>query len=214
MDKLFLLFLPLPLLAACGQNETRNATEIAAGNIAADAPTAANNGNAPAPAPVLRTMAVGPLQIRYDAALLTPLRAKVAIPPDWKTEVDGLKLLARDRAELVGKAECIYGQSGKASRCNVSQEAGLSFASLEIPFADLGAKLPADQRKPISLAGVTGFSWEIGAEGEGAEYILLPMSAGADAGTVLIVRQFRTSGNPDERALGAALADLKLDAPG
>jgi hypothetical protein len=212
MDKLLLL--PLLLLAACGQNETQNATQIAAGNIVKETSAAPGNGTSQAPAPAPLSIAVGPLRIRYDPALLAPMRAKVAIPPDWTREVDGLKLLARDRAELVGKAECIYGQSGKASRCNVSQEAGLSFAALEIPFAELSALLPADQRKPISLAGVTGFSWEIGVEGEGAEYILLPASAGADGGTVLIVRQFRTSGNPDERALGAVLADLKLDAPG
>jgi hypothetical protein len=211
MDKLFLL--PLSLLAACGQNETRNATEIAAGNIAEETSAAAGNGTSEAPAPAPQSIAVGPLRIRYDPALLAPMRAKVAIPPDWTREVDGLKLLARDRAGLVGKAECIYGQSGKASRCNVSQEAGLSFASLEIPFRELGAKLPAAQRKPIALVGVNGISWEIGAEGEGAEYILLPAGAGEDAGTLLIVRQFRTSGNPDQRALGAVLADLRLGAP-
>ena len=60
--------------------------------------------------------------------------------------------------------------------------------------------------KKISLGGVEGVSWQIGAEGEGAEYILLPVKGR----TILIVRHFRNTGNPDEAALGAVLNGLKL----
>lgn len=205
--------LPLLLLlltAACGGGDPQNAAEIAnvaenqAESTSADAPVL---GNAQVAAPEPRVMNVGPLRIPYDASLLTPVPARIALPPDWKVEVDGVKLVASDRAELIGKAECMYGQGGTASRCNVSQEAGLAFAALDVPFAEVGARLPADQRQSISLAGAEGLSWLIGAEGKGAEYILLP----AGEGSLLIARQFRATGNPDETAVGTVLSDMKLD---
>jgi hypothetical protein len=204
MRQLTLLF--LVLLAACDANAPENAAEIAA--IANNVGAEAEAGDFPAdPAmPRPERTSLGPLQIRYDAALLAPVPAKVALPPDWKREVDGLKLLARDRAALIGRAECMYGQSDQASRCNVQQEAGLSFAALDEDFAAFRGRLPADQLEPVTLAGAQGVSWQIGAEGEGAEYILLPVKRGA----ILIVRQFRISGNPDETALGAVLNDLRI----
>lgn len=197
----FILF-ALLLLAACDAEAPQNAAEIA-GNSADNILAKSEDPAAPKPA----RSTIGPLRIQYDSALLAPFQAKVALPPDWTNEVEGLKLIGRDRAALIGKAECLYGLSGQASSCNVQQEAGLSFASLDIAFADLAARLPPKEVKPISLARAQGLSWQIGAEGEGAEYILLP----AGKGSILIVRQFRTSGNPDDGALGAVLGDLTIE---
>ena len=150
---------------------------------------------------------VGPLLVTYDSASLAMLPATVALPPDWKAEVPGTKLIAKDRVALIGKAECLYGQSGQASQCNVQQEAGVSFASLEQSYSQLGANIPADQRKPVELAGVTGTSWQIGAEGEGAEYILLP----AGDGGILIVRQFRATENLEDGVTRQVLNGLRFD---
>ncbi|HEY0625953.1 MAG TPA: hypothetical protein VGD10_04390 [Allosphingosinicella sp.] len=207
--RLLLLLLPL---VACDSRAPQNTTEIMSeamsGNaaVAAEAgePAAENASTAAANRPT--SVTVGPMQVPYDAALLAPERVTLPLPPDWKAKAQGVKLIARERAELIGKAECIYGGSGEASRCNADQEAGLAFASLPAPFAEISGRIPADGRKSISLAGVEGVSWEIGAEGEGAEYILLP----AGSGTALIVRQFRTAGNPDEAAIGTVLSDLRL----
>ena len=44
---------------------------------------------------------MGPLQIHYDAALLTPVETRLALPPDWTAEVDALKLIARDRPTVL-----------------------------------------------------------------------------------------------------------------
>lgn len=207
----FLLSLAF-ILAACSDDQSQNASELT--NVADDPANAIAtevegdqvqaNDQVPASAP--KMLAVGPLQVRYDDALLAPVRAGIPIPPDWARQAQGWKLLARDRAALIGEAECMYGQSGQASQCNAVQEAGLAFAMLDTPYPEISGKLPADQRKPFSLAGAKGLSWQIGTEGEGAEYILLP----AGAGTLLIVRQFRNAGNPDEAAIGRVLNDLKL----
>jgi hypothetical protein len=199
-----LFLLPL-LLAACAPEAPQNAAEIADNAAAPEtAPAEEASANATVPGPALAT--VGPLQIPYDAALLSPVPAAVPLPPDWSHSAQGVKLVAADRAELIGKAECMYGEAGEASRCNAEQEAGLAFAALPYPFAEASARLPGDQSKGISLAGAEGLSWEIGAEGEGAEYILLP----AGERTMLIVRQYRTSGNPNEAALGSVLSDMRL----
>ncbi|MBA3677291.1 MAG: hypothetical protein H0W74_07810 [Sphingosinicella sp.] len=194
------------LLVACSVDPPQNAAEIIDDEAGIEATDDDRGAKSVAPRPA-RTK-VGALHIQYDEALLAPFPSKVAVPPDWKQEVDGVKLIGRDRAQLIGKAECLYGQSGEARDCNVPQEAGLSFATLETPFADLQARLPAEETKPIVLAGVKGLSWQIGAEGEGAEYILLPEGGGS----ILIVRQFRAAGNPNEAALGAVLGDLRIGA--
>lgn len=212
MRMLFLTFALLPLASACGGGEgEQNAVELA--NVAeegggnAAAPLAKEPAaQAPASAPSPASFAVGPLQVPYDASLLTPVRTKVQVPPDWKSSIEGMKLIGSDRAALIGKAECMYGQAGEARRCNAEQEAGLAFALLSGTFGELSERLPSDQRQKIVLAGVEGLSWQIGAQGEGAEHILLP----AGKGTVLIVRHFRNTGNPDEAALGTVLNDLRL----
>lgn len=214
MRHLFLILMALPLAAACGTEEgEQNAAELAnvaaeAGNNAPAAPSEAQNlhTNSQAVTTAPKILTVGPLQVRYDGALLAPVPVKIQLPPDWQREVDAVKLIGSDRAALIGKAECMYGQSGQASRCNASQEAGLAFATLPAGFAEASAAIPAAERQKISMAGAEGVSWQIGAEGEGAEHILLP----AGDRTLLIVRHFRSTGNPDEAALGAVLNGLRM----
>jgi hypothetical protein len=208
----FVLGLTLSLAAACGTQEgEQNASEMA--NVADEGGNAAVSearnevaADAAAASPAFASFAVGPLKIPYDRALLTPVRTDIQVPPDWKVKVPGTKLIGSDRAALIGKAECLYGESGQASRCNAAQEAGLAFALLEGGLDQFSQKLPATELQKVTLAGVEGVSWQIGAEGEGAEHILLP----AGERTILIVRQFRNTGNPSEAALGTVLNDLRL----
>lgn len=211
MHKYFLILF-LSLAAACGVQEgEQNASEMAnvagqGGNaaVAEERNEVAAEAAAAAPAPA--SLAVGPLQVPYDKALLAPVPTPLQIPPDWKGAVNGIKLIGSDRAALIGKAECLYGESGQASRCNAAQEAGLAFGLLEGSLAQFSQKLPAAELQKVTLAGADGVSWQIGAEGEGAEHILLP----AGKRTIMIVRQFRNTGNPSEAALGAVLNELKL----
>lgn len=197
--------------AACSASEgEQNAVELAnvaeqGGNNITAVDQTPLNSQAAALAP--KRFSTGPMLVTYDSSLLTPVPAKIQLPPDWQTTVEGVKLIGSDRAPLIGKAECMYGQSGQASTCNAAQEAGLAFADMEDGWIKiLREKVPAGQLKEITLGGVEGVSWEIGAEGEGAEYILLP----AQEHNILIVRHFRNTGNPDEAALGSVLNDLKF----
>lgn len=204
-------FLILALLAgACSDDAPQNATEIVEGNGQNDTTLPSTTflpAQEPAPAPSVESAKIGPLLVSYDGTSLTMLPAKVSVPPDWKVEVPGSKLIARNRAALIGKAECLYGQSGQASQCNVQQEAGVSFAFLDRPFSELSGNIPTDQRKPVQLAGAAGTSWQIGAEGEGAEYILLP----APGGSILIVRQFRATENLEDNLTRQVLNGLRID---
>jgi hypothetical protein len=204
------------LLAACGQQPQAAPAAAEPSNVAASDSATGGSGpqeTAPAAAPATperRTAgsgSIGPLRFRYDPAKLVALDAPISVPPDWTRQVPGIKLVAADRAALIGRAECLYGQSGEASRCNATQEAGLAFAIVAEPFAGLSAKLSPELRRGISLAGRDGVSWQIGAEGEGAEHILLP----AGERTLLIVRHYRESGNADEAAVREVLANLKID---
>lgn len=199
---------PLPFLllaAACGEPAPSPVDNAVAGTPA-PAPAAAPKGPAePASGP--RTAGVGPLTFRYDPAMLAKVDAELGIPPDWEREVRGTKLVARDRAALIGKAECMYGLSGQATRCTAEKEAGLAFALLDTPFEEMRARISDPAPSEVTMAGREGIRWEIGAEGEGADYILLP----ADGGTMLITHQYRTSGNPDEAAVQAVLDSLSFE---
>lgn len=207
-----LLILALLPLAACGSDAgEQNAVELA--NVAEeggnDAITAVDETplNSQAAAPALKAFATGPMRVAYDSSLLTPVPTSIQLPPDWQNVTEGMKLIGSDRAALLGKEECMYGQSGQATTCNAKQEAGLAFADLEDGWIEqLREKIPAAELNDITLGGVEGVSWQIGAEGEGAEYILLPVQEH----TILIVRHFRNTGNPDEAALGTVLNDLKF----
>ncbi|MGF1550197.1 MAG: hypothetical protein ACFBQW_06660 [Sphingomonadaceae bacterium] len=117
---------------------------------------------------------VGPLSIAYDPFAFAQTDAEIAIPPDWEREVRGLKLVAREREKLLGKAECIYGESGRATTCNAEQEAGLEFALIDQAYEELRAALPAQDLEPTRLAGREGVAWKIGAEGAGADRHLKP----------------------------------------
>lgn len=205
------------LLAACGGEPAQNTAELA--NSAGDSSTGGTipipDGNEASNAQVngsseagLLTAEIGPMRVRYNDALLEAVPAKIGVPPDWKREVAGTKLIAAERAELLGTAECMYGQSGMGSRCKAEQEAGLAFAMVDAPFEELQAQLTGEPRSQMTLAGRKGISWKIGAEGEGAEYILLPYRGSR---TALIVRQFRTSGNPDGNAIAEVLNNLRIE---
>lgn len=197
-------FLPLAtlLLAGCGaQGEPEATAEKAA------APSVANTVLLPSQPerPHQGPEKIGEFTFRFDHERLVKVGASIALPPDWTSNVLGVKLLAPERAAMLEKADCSYGASGSVSRCNADMEAGLAFAALQVPFESLRADLPADQLKPLALAGGQGVAWSIGAEGEGADYMLIP----AREGSLLIVRQFRESGNPDAAAVSEALASLR-----
>jgi hypothetical protein len=176
--------------------------ELTTESVAAPAPDIAPV----VPSETLETGEVGPIRLRYDPRFLVPVETTVSVPPDWASEVPGVKLVASERAELIGKAECLYGLFGQASVCNARQEAGIAFAMVDEPYEALSQRLSGPLREDISLAGRKGVSWTVGAEGEGAEHILLP----AGDRTALIVRQHRTSGNPPEEAVAAVLDGLRL----
>ena len=202
----------LLVLASCGAGEGQHnavelftVTEDRGNKAAAPAPPAAGAKQPATFQP--RSLSVGPLQVPYDSSLLTAVPTRIQLPPDWKREVSGTKLIGQDRAALLGKAECMYGQAGNATTCNSEQEAGLAFADLEGGWIEVIRRaVPPGELKKITLGGAEGVSWQIGAEGEGAEYILLPVREH----TILILRHFRNTGNPNEAALGAVLNGLKL----
>lgn len=194
----------LILLAACRSDPAASPVDNAAVPGMQSAPV---DATAPPPPPEPRTAEVGPLRLRYDPALLAPVDARIGVPPDWSRRADALKLVARDRAELIGKAECMYGLSGQAERCTAAKEAGLAFAFLETPFEELRGAIDDPAPREIAIAGRDRIRWEIGAEGEGADYILFP----ADGGTILIEHQYRTSGNPDDAAVEAVLESLAFE---
>lgn len=199
----------LLILAACRQEPT-GTTSPAANVIANQAgePNESAEGNEARQDASLRSAEIGPLTLRYDPAKLVQTDAEIGIPPDWRNEIPGMKLIARDRLELMDTAECMYGQRGAATLCEAEKEAGLAFALVDTPYETLSARITDPAPSQVTVAGREGIVWEIGAEGEGAVYTLLP----AGERTLLIVNQYRNSGNPDEAAIRQVMNSLSLDA--
>lgn len=151
---------------------------------------------------------MGPVEIRYDPDRLAAVDAELTLPPDWERRVSGIKLIAAEREHLLGQERCMYGQAGMALPCVAESEAGLAFAVLEQPYAELRDSLPSGRREPATLAGRDGVAWKSGVEGESSVNTFVPLDGER---TLLVERRIRNSGNPDEAAVNAVLDRLRLD---
>ena len=206
------LLLPTALalaIAACSEGEPPGASSDAA----ASAERGADRTDAAAQEEARReTATVGPLRYAYDPEVLERVEVRASLPPDYESERDGIKLIPAERAELLGKRECSYGESGMVTECNAEQEAGLEIVQLDGPLSRwrenfANSRMGTGPLESVELGGVSGFRFTAQAEGSGAEYTFLP--AGDDA-AVLVTRQFRFGQDAGEEEIERVIASLSL----
>lgn len=149
---------------------------------------------------------LGPLLIRYDPDRLAAVDSSIEVPPDWDRSVSGLKLIAADRQESMGQERCEYGLSGMQMECQPASEAGMAFAILDEDYQKARER-SAEGATSVEIAGVQGVRWSIGAEGEGAEFTLIPV----DGRTALIDHRTRMRENPDPGAIEQAKEKLRIE---
>ncbi|MBW4330126.1 hypothetical protein KY084_04460 [Stakelama sp. CBK3Z-3] len=150
------------------------------------------------------TGAAGPVAYRYRPDRLTAVRTTISLPPDHDRALPATKLVPVERAARIGKPGCSYGLSGQAETCSADREAGLAFALVSRPIANLRNSFDAQRIEASQLAGRPGFRITQSAEGEGATYSFIP--AGKD--TVVVERLWRS--NSDCTACRAVLKNLTV----
>lgn len=205
------LLLPTSLclaIAACG--EEQSSPDSAATAQATGSPTAEGPDNA-SDHERRETATVGPLRYSYDPAILHRTEVQAALPPHYEDKQSGTKLIPVDRAELLGKEECSYGQSGMTSTCTADQEAGLEIVQLDGPlsrwretFAE--SRIGAGALEEVEIGGTTGFRFTAQAEGSGAEYNFLP----AGDSTILLIRQFRFGQETGSDEIARVIDELRI----
>lgn len=148
----------------------------------------------------------GPLRFRYRPERFALFDTSLYLPGAPRREIEAQKLIAADRAALVGRESCTYGLSGRTSRCSPDQESGLAFAVVDAPIASMRKRVDMLDPKESTLAGRSGFRVSQGAEGEGMSYTFIP----AGNRTIVVARRWRHGESPDGGGFRAVLRDLSF----
>ena len=181
------ILVAVALMAACSDQEAEKAAN-------AQAQAAAGQ----------KAVRIGPVGLHYDSTRLTVKAVEIGLPPDNSHQVRGMKLLARERAALVGTARC-PGQAGNV--CKAEAEGGLTLTMLNQPFAEFSA--PIRNTRPATVAGKEGVTWQGRFSGTAATFTLLPV----DQQTLMMIRQAEGEGAPDAATLDAVIGTLRFGEP-
>jgi len=195
------------LLAGCDADRTgeEQAAQVSGSE---DAPIVSNA--------VAASATVGPIRYQYDATALTMTEVVVEVPPDYRGQIWGAKLIPRERGAMLGQELCRYGQSGRVETCEAEKEAGVVLALLERPLADYRQAFVndglGDELSPVRMEGALGFAFTAEAEGSGIEYRFLPLQGR----TVLLARQFTAGQDGGEEAMEGVISSVSraLEAAG
>lgn len=139
------------------------------------------SASAPASAPSV-TDATRPFRseegfsFRYPAAEWTEVRTTAGLPGAPGERRPAVKLLRPADAARLGRNECSYGQSGETVECTAEKEPGIALFVADSPLAGIRASLDGSLVESTSVAGREALRYSIGAEGEGIDWLLVPMN--------------------------------------
>ncbi|BBC73730.1 conserved hypothetical protein [Altererythrobacter sp. B11] len=155
---------------------------------------------------------IGPVAYTFDDEELTRTEVQLPVPPRYRDEVWAVKLIPRERAELLGQVACRYGDSARDEVCTVEDEAGLALAMLERPIADYRKNFAdsgfgEEQLGSVEIGGRIGFRYTASGENGGVEYNFLPVAGR----TLMIARKTEPDAAAANNAIGAVVAGLRLE---
>lgn len=149
----------------------------------------------------LQNADLGPFSYQFDPNALTAVDVDIDIPPEYDTAQPATKLIPESRARLLGQDSCVYGQSGKTSKCNAQQEVGLTLALLARPVAEYRRAFDDADLRYEAPSGANAFSFTAQAEGAGTRYSFF----GLQDRTILLARHFD---DESDAAADAAIDDV------
>lgn len=113
-------------------------------------------------------------EFKYPPDKLTPVPADLRLHAGKEYDTKVLKLVHKENALKYGKERCIYGESGESEICNPEHDFGLGFGEINAPFLTINAGLEDPLKKEITIVGIKGVLYQIGAEGSGVDYYVFP----------------------------------------
>jgi len=144
-------------------------------------------------------------EVKYPENTLTKVSVEESLPPDYSSKFNGVKFISSARAGNLGKKECMYGGSGLISICKAEAEGGITFIPIDKQFQDIVE--PLTNTETISILGKEGTSYFIGAEGEGTDYYIIPLTS---TQTLIIARTYRIDGFMPKQLFNQIISTFKF----
>lgn len=132
-------------------------------------------------------------KIQYPQDIFDLVKITKSLPPDYKVNYDGVKLISLARASKLGKQECTYGGSGIISVCKAELEGGIEFIPINNSIQNLTSTIKNSSKTTVVIGKKQSIKYSIGAEGEGADYYYIPLNSNR---TLVAVRFYRFDGFP------------------
>lgn len=146
-------------------------------------------------------------EVQYPENTFAVVQVTKQLPPDYKSNYAGAKLISSARISKLGKQECSYGESGLTSVCKAEMEGGIEFVQVNTSAQSLTSSLDSSLKTTVTLAGKQTVKWSIGAEGEGADYYYIPLNSSQ---TLVVARPYRFDGFPQQTLFNQVLATLVI----
>ena len=146
-------------------------------------------------------------EVRYPESTSAPVQVTKQLPPDYKVNYSGVKLISSVRLSKLGKQECSYGESGLTSACKAEMEGGIEFIQVNASAQSLTSSLDNSLKTTVTLAGKQIVKWSIGAEGEGTDYYYIPVNSNQ---TLVVARLYRYDGFPQQTLFNQVLVTLVI----
>jgi len=146
-------------------------------------------------------------EVQYPENAFTVVQVTKQLPPDYKSNYAGAKLISSARVSKLDKQECSYGESGLTSVCKAEMEGGIEFVQVNASAQSLTSSLDGSLKTTVTLAGKQTVKWSIGAEGEGTDYYYIPLSSNQ---TLVVTRLYRFDGFPQQTLFSQVLATLLI----
>ncbi|KKT28032.1 MAG: hypothetical protein UW15_C0038G0001 [Parcubacteria group bacterium GW2011_GWC1_44_10] len=146
-------------------------------------------------------------EVQYPENTFAVVQISKQLPPDYKSNYAGAKLISSARVSKLGKQECSYGESGLTSVCKAEMEGGIEFIQVNASAQSLTSSLDSSLKTTVTLAGKQTVKWSIGAEGEGTDYYYIPLNSSQ---TLVVARLYRFDGFPQQTLFNQVLATLLI----
>jgi len=146
-------------------------------------------------------------EVQYSESTFALVQVTKQLPPDYKSNYAGVKLISSARVSKLDKQECSYGESGLTFVCKAEMEGGIEFIQVNASTQSLTSSLDSSLKTIVTLAGKQTVKWSIGAGDEGTDYYYIPLNSNQ---TLVVARLYRFDGFPQQTLFNQVLATLVI----
>ena len=145
--------------------------------------------------------------VRYPEILIPIEIKKATLPPNYDVEYNAIKFIPIEKAQILGKNDCSYGESGEITTCRAEMEFGIEFIYIDKRLEDAVKFLDPELLNEEYLFGRREIVYRIGAGGRGKDYYFIPAE---NYKTLVMVRFYDEEFGPNIGVFYGMLDRLKL----